>query len=37
MNVFDTHQQVVDDYAQYIRSFINISDPQIAQEVEVSL
>ncbi len=37
MNVLDTHQQVVDDYAQYIRSFINISDPQIAKEVEVSL
>ena len=37
MNVLDTHQQVIDDYAQYIRSFINISDPQIAQEVEDSL
>ena len=37
MNVLDTHRQVVDDYAQYIRSFINISDPQIAQEVEESL
>lgn len=37
MNVFDTHRQVVNDYAQYIRSFINISDPQIAQKVEASL
>ena len=37
MNVFDTHRQIVDDYAQYIRSFINISDPEIAREVEVSL
>ena len=37
MNVFDTHKQIVDDYAQYIRSFINISDPYIAQKVEDSL
>ena len=37
MNVFDTHRQIVDDYAQYIRSFINISDPEIARTVEDSL
>ncbi len=37
MNVFDTHRQIVEDYAQYIRSFINISDPEIAQTVEASL
>ena len=37
MNVFDTHRQIVDDYAQYIRSFINISDPEIALKVEDSL
>lgn len=37
MNVFDTHRQIVDDYDQYIRSFINISDPEIAREVEQSL
>ena len=37
MNVFDTHRQIVDDYAQYIRSFINISDPEIARKVEESL
>ena len=37
MNVFDTHRQIVDDYAQYIRSFINISDPEIARMVEDSL
>ena len=37
MNVFDTHKQVVGDYAQYIRSFINISDPDIARTVRVSL
>ena len=37
MNVFETHTQIVDDYAQYIRSFINISDPEIARKVEDSL
>lgn len=37
MNVFDIHRQVVDDYERYIVSFINISDPEIAQEVEFSL
>lgn len=37
MNVFETHSQIVDDYAQYIRSFINISDPEIARTVEASL
>ena len=37
MNVFDTHRQVVQDYARYIRSFINISDSDIAREVENSL
>ena len=37
MNVFDTHRWIVDDYAQYIRSFINISDEEIARNVEDSL
>ena len=37
MNVFETHRRIVDDYAQYIRSFINISDPEIARNVEDSL
>ena len=37
MNVFDTHRQVLDDYASYIGSFINISDPAIARAVEASL
>ena len=37
MNVFDTHKQIVEDYAQYIRSFINISDTEIARTVEDSL
>ena len=37
MNVFETHRQIVADYAQYIQSFINISDPEIARKVEDSL
>ena len=37
MNVFEIHRQIVDDYAQYIQSFINISDPEIARRVEDSL
>ncbi|MFH1930936.1 MAG: DEAD/DEAH box helicase, partial [Pseudomonadota bacterium] len=37
MNVFDTHNQIVDDYARYIRSFINISDTEISRKVEDSL
>ena len=37
MKIFDTHKQIVDDYAQYIRSFINISDPEIKRKVEDSL
>ena len=37
MNVFDTHGQIINDYAQYIRSFINISDLEIAETVEKSL
>ena len=37
MNVFETHKKIVDDYASYIRSFINISDPGISQKVEQDL
>ena len=37
MNVFEVHKQIVKDYAQYIRSFINISDTGIAKKVEDSL
>lgn len=37
MNVFETHRKTIDDYADYIRSFINISDSQIATKVEDSL
>ena len=37
MNVFDTHRQIVADYARYILSFINISDQAIEHTVEDSL
>ena len=37
MNVFEIHRQIVDDYSRYIRSFINISDPEIEQTVEETL
>ena len=37
MNVFEVHKKIVEDYAQYIRSFINISDRRIAETVEDSL
>ena len=37
MNVFKTHKQIMGDYEQYIRSFINISDQRIKQKVEESL
>lgn len=37
MNVFDTHAKIVDDYASYIRSFINIADPEIREAVDAAL
>ena len=37
MNVFEVHKQIVEDYAKYIHSFINISDRGIAKKVEDSL
>ena len=37
MNVFEIHKQVIGDYAQYIHSFINISDPEIKRKVDESL
>ena len=37
MNVFEIHRQIVNDYSQYIRSFINISDPEIERTVKESL
>lgn len=37
MNVFEIHASIVNDYASYIRSFINIADGEIAKKVEESL
>lgn len=34
MDVFELHQHVVADYAAYTKSFINISDPRIAETVQ---
>ncbi len=37
MNVFEFRNQIVSDYAAYIRSFININDPDISARVEEEL
>jgi len=37
MDVFDLRDRLVADYADYVRSFINIRDPQIAGKVEEKL
>jgi hypothetical protein len=37
MNVFQTHSRVVEDYATYIRSFLNIAAPEIRERVEDEL
>ena len=37
MNVFQTHSGIVEDYATYIRSFLNIADPTILEVVEGEL
>ena len=37
MNVFHTHSRIVEDYATYIRSFLNISDPAILAVVKGEL
>jgi hypothetical protein len=37
MNVFQTHSRIVNDYATYIRSFLNIADPKIKEHVEEEL
>ena len=34
MNVFQTHSGIIEDYATYIRSFLNIVDPTILEVVE---
>ncbi len=37
MNIFNVHRNITDAYEEYIRSFVNISDERIRQEVEESL
>lgn len=37
MNVFQTHANIVSDYATYIRSFLKIADPAIRGTVERAL
>jgi ATP-dependent helicase YprA (DUF1998 family) len=37
MNVFQIHSGIIDDYATYIRSFLNIADPTIREVVEGEL
>jgi len=37
MNIFDFRDQLIDDYASYINSFIQIRDPQINQYVQQKL
>lgn len=37
MDVFDLRNRLVDDYANYTRSFIKIADPRINEKVETAL
>lgn len=37
MNIFQTHARIVENYSSYIRSFINIADPDIKRHVEEEL
>ena len=37
MNIFQTHARIVEDYANYISSFLNIADPDIKEHVESEL
>ncbi len=37
MNIFDFRDQLIDDYASYIKSFIQIRDPQISSYVQQKL
>jgi hypothetical protein len=37
MNVFQTHADIVSDYASYIRSFLKIADSAIRDVVEHAL
>lgn len=37
MNVFDLRDRLVEDYSEYVRSFIQICDPRISASVEEKL
>jgi hypothetical protein len=37
MNIFDVHRNIVGSYEEYIRSFVNISNERIRNEVEAGL
>lgn len=37
MNIFDIHRNIVGSYEEYIRSFVNISNERIRNEVEAGL
>ena len=37
MNIFDFRRRLIDDYAAYTRSFIQIRDPQIREYVDSQL
>ena len=37
MDVFDLRERLVDDYADYTRSFVNIRDERIDEHVEQEL
>src|SRR3984957_4076459 len=37
MDVFDTRKRLVDDYAEYIRSFIKIADVRVSARVDDAL
>lgn len=37
MNIFETHSRIIEDYANYIQSFLNIADQDIRAQVETEL
>ena len=37
MDIFEVHRRIMDDYANYIRSFVSISDDVMRQRVEKHL
>lgn len=37
MDIFRVHREIMDDYANYIRSFVSISDPEIDARVKAHL